>query len=521
MDLLAGASFASGVVYFFLAGVFVFLAIRRRFFGPAKGEKRLTARAHACFAGGGLSIAAFALCHAMHLHEKDPAESADWALRALYFPLVGGAFTTMAACIYGEVGTPWRLRLVPPIAVASVLVAVALRMGWLTSTHIDARVLGGGVLRYVDYSYTPRPAMLLAEVCGMVVLFVIATIVVRAYLEGKGEALIASLGAFASGACVLSDMLVLNDVYRGVLVSHVGLMALAFGLSYALLARHARVSEEISVRSAEIERRSSQLRKAYDELARAQDQLLDREQLAAVGELAAVVSHEVRNPLAIIRNAVAALRKPNFAPEDRSSLLGILDEEVDRLSRLASDLSRYAKPHTFERQLLDVHALLARALELGAGYANVRLVVQSEPSEPSEPSEKKRLALPEVHGDADMLRQVLDNLVQNACQAMPEGGTLSARIVASVEGGLEGVSIEIADTGEGMDTAVRSRARTPFFTTRAEGTGLGLALCERIVTAHGGILSITSKAREGTVVAVFLPTRGVKTASAQERPSEA
>jgi signal transduction histidine kinase len=197
-------------------------------------------------------------------------------------------------------------------------------------------------------------------------------------------------------------------------------------------------------------------------------------------------------------------------------LLSILEEETDRLNRLVGDLLRYARPFSIERRLLDLDALLARALELVHNHPNVKL----EAEDRGEGS-----VLPEVYGDPDLLRQVFDNLVQNACQAMTDGGTLTVRVSATEDDGVAGATIEIIDTGEGMDTQVRSRARTPFFTTRPGGTGLGLAICDRIVTAHGGYLSIKSRAGEGTIVGVFLPagrksdTPSVVQSSKPPRPS--
>jgi signal transduction histidine kinase len=110
-----------------------------------------------------------------------------------------------------------------------------------------------------------------------------------------------------------------------------------------------------------------------------------------------------------------------------------------------------------------------------------------------------------IWGDANLLRQVFDNLVDNAMQAMGASGTLTVRLRAASQEGVDGVAVDIADTGEGMDTVVRSRARDPFFTTRPSGTGLGLAIVDRIVDAHGGIFSLDSRSGEGTTVTVFLP----------------
>ncbi len=108
-------------------------------------------------------------------------------------------------------------------------------------------------------------------------------------------------------------------------------------------------------------------------------------------------------------------------------------------------------------------------------------------------------------GDANLLRQVFDNLIDNAVQAMGQSGTLTVRLRSDNQQGVDGLAVDIIDTGEGMDTQVRSRARDPFFTTRPSGTGLGLAIVDRIVDAHGGQFAIDSHAGEGTTVTVFLP----------------
>jgi signal transduction histidine kinase len=108
-------------------------------------------------------------------------------------------------------------------------------------------------------------------------------------------------------------------------------------------------------------------------------------------------------------------------------------------------------------------------------------------------------------GDANLLRQVFDNLIDNAVQAMSAGGRLTIRVRTWNREGADGLGVDIIDTGEGMDTQVRSRALDPFFTTRPSGTGLGLAIVDRIIEAHGGALDIDSRAGEGTTVTVFLP----------------
>jgi len=126
-----------------------------------------------------------------------------------------------------------------------------------------------------------------------------------------------------------------------------------------------------------------------------------------------------------------------------------------------------------------------------------------------------------IWGDPNLLRQVFENLIVNAAQAMAMEGTLTVKVRTAEVDGVEGVAVDIIDTGEGMDTQVRLRARDPFFTTRPSGTGLGLAIVDRIVGAHGGHLGIDSRAGEGTTVTVFLPARSADEPALLGRSSKA
>jgi signal transduction histidine kinase len=218
-----------------------------------------------------------------------------------------------------------------------------------------------------------------------------------------------------------------------------------------------------------------------------------KEQLAVVGELAAVIAHEVRNPLAIIGNAVSGLRKATTSREDQETLLTILEEETTRLNRLVTDLLRYARPVNVQRQQINVQDLINRALGLARQKKSINLEV------------KNAVHDARLWGDGNLLRQVFDNLIDNAVQAMGSSGILTISLHTMTDEGKDGIAVEIVDTGEGMDTQVRSRARDPFFTTRPSGTGLGLAIVDRIVDAHGGRFIIDSRSGEGTTVTVFLP----------------
>lgn len=239
---------------------------------------------------------------------------------------------------------------------------------------------------------------------------------------------------------------------------------------------------------------TEKLREAQDALSSAQSTVVEKEQLAAVGELSAMIAHEIRNPLTIIGNAVTTLRRKDVAAEDRATLLAILSEEAERLNRLVGDLLSYARPVTLDLQRVCLHDVLSRALSL----VNERPDLEVKLIEP--------VPVGNVMADPNLLRQVFENLVTNAAQAMlDEGGTLTVRIARGGEPGAPGVDIMVEDTGEGMDTSVRDRALMPFFTTRPNGTGLGLAIVARLVRAHGGKLELRSAAGKGTSVRVFLP----------------
>jgi signal transduction histidine kinase len=272
------------------------------------------------------------------------------------------------------------------------------------------------------------------------------------------------------------------------------LFIVSLGAIAALVARGRRLAAERDQLEKRTGEMAERLRAAEVALSSARSAANEKEQLAAIGELSAMIAHEIRNPLTIIGNAVTTLRRKETTAQDRSTLLGILEEEAGRLNRLMNDLLSYARPVSLELQPVELHEVVGRALALVPQQGGVDVeLIEPDP-------------VGEVMGDANLLRQVFENLVTNAAQAMSrEGGTLSVHISQSVEPGPKGVDVTVEDTGEGMDTSVRDRALLPFFTTRPSGTGLGLAIVARFVQAHGGKLEIQSAAGKGTSVRVFLP----------------
>jgi signal transduction histidine kinase len=320
-------------------------------------------------------------------------------------------------------------------------------------------------------------------------------LVARVYLSGRREALSVVVGATVLTAASINDVAVTSGSLRTAHLGDAGLLAFVVGIVATVAVRFGAVAAELDRLTTELRTRTHELRRSYEDLRTAQEELVKKEQLAVVGELAAVIAHEVRNPLAIIANAVAGLRKQAISREDHETLLAILDEETSRLNRLVTDLLRYARPVNVQRSHFPLADLLERALAFArTKQRSIKMELLRDSSDAG------------LWGDANLLRQVFDNLIDNAVQAMGSSGTLTIRMRGEAKEGVGGVSIDIIDTGEGMDTQVRSRARDPFFTTRPSGTGLGLAIVDRIVDAHGGQFSIDSRAGEGTTVSVFLPS---------------
>lgn len=256
--------------------------------------------------------------------------------------------------------------------------------------------------------------------------------------------------------------------------------------------RGAAVANQLAV-AADNARLYEDLRRSYAQLARAQEQLIEGERLAALGELAAIVAHEVRNPLGVIFNSLGSLRRLVRPAGDARMLFDIVGEEAERLNRIVGDLLDFARPSTPELR----PEVLGRLVEDTVGAAatqnaRVELVRELDP------------LLPPVLMDARLVRQAVLNVAVNAVQAMPRGGRVTIRTRRDGDTAL----VEIEDTGAGIAEEVRARIFEPFFTTKASGTGLGLAVVKRIVEGHGGRVSVRAGAGGGTVFALAFPLAG-------------
>ncbi|HZR07124.1 MAG TPA: ATP-binding protein [Myxococcales bacterium] len=241
------------------------------------------------------------------------------------------------------------------------------------------------------------------------------------------------------------------------------------------------------------------LRSSYAELARTQKELIQRERLAALGELSASIAHEVRNPLGVIFNSVGGLRRILKPQADAKQLLDIIDEEADRLNRMVGDLLDYSRPVQPSLEPVPIKPLLEQAITAAcqqAGPDPERVVTAIRVDEDAVT----------VRADERLLRQALLNLFLNAYQAMPQEGRLEVRASRGVIDGRPCAEIVVRDTGPGIPTEMVGKIFQPFFTTKPTGTGLGLAVVRRIVEGHGGTIELGSP--PGAEFTVRLPLEG-------------
>jgi signal transduction histidine kinase len=238
------------------------------------------------------------------------------------------------------------------------------------------------------------------------------------------------------------------------------------------------------------------------ENSRLYQRLKQRDRLAALGEMAAGLAHEIRNPLGAIKASAQFLAETTDDERTgdgaHAEFLGIIVEEVDRLNRVVSSFLDYARPSAGDPAPTDVNAVVRRTVQLLAKDLDgleTKLELADE--------------LPRVRIDAERLRQVLINLCQNAAHAMEGQGTITVRTAPRVQrepsGERRWVELAVSDTGPGIPQKVLANLFVPFVTTKDRGTGLGLAISQRIVAAAGGHIEVRSHENVGTTFVVRLP----------------
>jgi signal transduction histidine kinase len=241
--------------------------------------------------------------------------------------------------------------------------------------------------------------------------------------------------------------------------------------------------------AAQVREKTASLQTALAELQAAQAQLVRQEKMAAVGQLASTVGHELRNPLAVITNALYLLEVAAGENDMVRRHLGTAKRETSAATLIVSDLLDYSAGREPMLAPVQVANLISEALSVVPPPAGVQVAGHGDPDL-------------FVTADRDQLRQALLNLITNGYEAMPDGGSLT--VSAASAGG--SAQITVTDTGLGMSDETRQNIFTPFFTGKARGIGLGLAVTKRVVEAHGGTITVASTPSVGSSFTITVPT---------------
>jgi signal transduction histidine kinase len=263
-----------------------------------------------------------------------------------------------------------------------------------------------------------------------------------------------------------------------------------------------RAARRIETQRRALEGHTKELAAANDELRAVQHQLVTTERMAAIGEVVAAVAHGIRNPLANIRAAaqIALLDwRPEAVPSQGGRSLIQIIGEVDRLEARLKDLLRSVRPT--ERQIMpfDVNSVIHTALRAAAGRIDEAGLAVNESLAP---------ALPIIMGDPALLEQVFVNLIGNAVEATAKGGTITLTTYARAgAGGVPEVVAEVHDTGLGVRAEEVPKIFDLFYTTKAQGSGLGLTVARKFAESQGGFVSVASGITGGATFVVTLPVR--------------
>jgi two-component system, NtrC family, sensor histidine kinase PilS len=227
-----------------------------------------------------------------------------------------------------------------------------------------------------------------------------------------------------------------------------------------------------------------------------------------VGEMAAGIAHEIRNPLASMSGSIQVLRQELPLTEEQAQLMDIVLRESERLNDTIKSFLAYARPQRVTLTRLDIRRVVQDTATLLRNSADVREVHVVAVDLPSEP----------VWFDADenQVRQILWNLATNGLRAMPSGGRLLMSAKVEQESGVEELTITIGDEGRGIPASELDQLFQPFRSTFDKGTGLGLAIVHRIVTDYNGSIHVSSTVGSGTTVRVRLPMRLPKSAATED-----
>jgi signal transduction histidine kinase len=482
---LAGVHLTLGLCFVLLSGFFLQAWIHRR----AEGE-------YVLFAGATLAMGIYSSCGtplyvAITQHAEQQLHIAADASAS-----VGGVAMALVLAFSIRYARRDRHRAVEwgGYAIATAMAIAAGSSRWRSG---PIEVLSDGEHSLPLFSVPLSAAGITLASALLVVQALAAGYLLYAYVRLRRESLATLLGAIALMLASIHDVMALGlHWFDSIGTVPFAFMLVSYGVAVTVVRRYGRLAKALEKRKAELRQRSDELARSLEQLRLAQEELVHSEQLAVVGEFAAVITHEVRNPMAIVNNAVTSLRRAEALTDDTRTLLGIIESEMSRLERLVTHLLNYARPLAPQRQPLELRPFLEGLLdEVGHVYPDLDVSLDCKGTWPT------------VYVDADMLASALANILTNAVQAMDARGELRVRVARRRIEDVACVVIGFEDTGEGMTEHQLEQAVSPFYTTRPSGTGLGLPNSERIIDAHGGALVISSEHGVGTAVSVILPEK--------------
>ena len=258
--------------------------------------------------------------------------------------------------------------------------------------------------------------------------------------------------------------------------------------------------EEILEAQEELEKLNRSLENRVDartrELRSAQDELIKKERLAAIGQMSSVVGHEIRNPLAVINNSIYFIKMKVAAagmnPDPKVvKHISIIESEVRQANGIIDEILGFARTRELNLKVQSLNSYLEELTMSFPVPEHVKLVKDFTDAKPM------------VNIDADEMAQALRNLIKNGIEVMPEKGTLYVRTSISDNGTM--AEIDVEDTGTGIPKEALEKIFSPFFTTKARGTGLGLAVVKKVTDRHKGRLEVASVMGQGTCFKIFLP----------------
>lgn len=244
----------------------------------------------------------------------------------------------------------------------------------------------------------------------------------------------------------------------------------------------------------------SDVSETQSDLERSRAQLLDSEKLATIGRLAASVGHEIRNPLTSLKMRLFSIRQSIGGDPEVEEDLRVVSEEINHLESTIRNFLEFSRPPDLTLAPHDVGRLIDKTMELCGHWLRVRGVqVEIEST----------AGFPPVLADSEQIKQVFLNLFRNAAEAMEQGGTIRLSMSESVaRGGQQMVVVRVRDEGAGVAAEARERIFEPFFSTKQDGTGLGLCIAARIMSQHGGRLELEPPDCGGAAFSVWIPVAG-------------